>query len=109
MGIIDFDQEKELLRSVKRSLKRRGLKIDLETEEWEIHGPHPEMNYQVCVGYAYIIPEPGAFCTCPPGLTRVHCPVHGGYCVAVYPRRVYEVEDFSKWWDTRPEKRIFTK
>ncbi|MBA7500360.1 MAG: hypothetical protein GH144_01250 [Clostridia bacterium] len=109
MGVINFHEEKEISRRVKSSLRRRGLKVDLETEEWEIHGPHPQMNYQVYVGYVDFIPAPDAKCTCPPGSQRTYCPVHGGCCVAVYPRAVYEIEEISKWWDTKPEDRIFIR
>lgn len=106
MGTINFDHDKEIAGRINRSLRRRGLKVDLETEEWIVHGPHKDMNYQVYVGYAGNMPALGAKCSCPPGSQRTYCPVHGGCCVAVYPRGVYEVEEPSKWWDTQPEDRI---
>ncbi len=107
MGTLNPEENKEISRSIKRSLKRRRLKLDLDTEEWVVHGPHPEMKYQVYVGYVGNIPEANEKCICPPGSGLIHCPVHGGCCVAVYPRAVYEIEDSSKWWDTKPENRIF--
>jgi len=109
MGTINFDHDKEIAGRINRSLRRRGLKVDLETEEWIVHGPHKNMNYQVYVGYAVNIPEPGEKCSCPAGTQRVGCPVHGGCCVVVYPRAVYEVEEPSKWWDTQPENRILAE
>lgn len=34
MGTINFDHDKEIAGRINRSLRRRGLKVDLETEEW---------------------------------------------------------------------------
>ena len=109
MGTINFDHDKEIAGRINRSLRRRGLKIDLETEEWEVHGLHKDMDCQVYVGYADNIPGPGEKCSCPAGTQRIGCPVHGGCCVVVYPRAVYEVEEPSKWWDVWPEDRILAE
>jgi len=48
------------------------------------------MDYQVYVGYAY--DEVGEY-----------------YCVAVYPRAVYEIKDPSDWWKAELKNRIFVK
>jgi len=67
-------------------LGRRGLKPDLDSG-WEVYGPHRDMNYQMYVGYAY--DETGEY-----------------FCVAIYPRAVYEIDDPSDWWKVKPEDRI---
>lgn len=89
MGILDFREEKETARLIKRALGRRGLKPHF-LEEWEVHGKHQDMDYDVYVGFAY-------------------SKAKGNICVAIYPRSVYEVEEPGKWWDTKTEKRILTK
>jgi len=109
MGVLYPEEEKEIFRSIKRSLKRRGLKLNLETEEWEVHGPHQDMNYKVYLGYVDFVPKRSDKCICRPGIQYTYCPVHGGCCVAIYPRAVYEIEEMSKWWDIKPENRIFIK
>lgn len=110
MGILALEDDKEIFRHIRRTLQRRGLKPDLGTEEWEVHGPHPGMNYQVYVGYVGSIPETNDKCTCrPPNILYADCPVHGVFCVAIYPGAVYQVEDPSKWSDTKPEERIFIR
>jgi hypothetical protein len=110
MGILDLNEEPKHLDIVKRRLARRGLKPCLD-EEWDIHGTHEGMNYQVYVGTAYEEPEKGAKCICPDdykqkGLEESNCPAHRTYyCVAIYPWGICEIEDFSEWgWDS--ENRI---
>jgi len=88
MGIINLDEDKEIVRYIRRSLARRGLKPDFE-EDWEVHGPHRDMNYQVYIGYA--------------GND------HWYGCVAIYPRAVYEIDRPSDWWRAYPENRIPTE
>lgn len=46
------------LKKIKSTLNRHGFEIDLD-EEWEVHGPHLGMNYQVYVGWAYQEPYKG--------------------------------------------------
>ena len=80
MGYLDFEKEPYHRRRITAALRRRGMKPDLE-EDWEIHGPHhPELPYQVYVGYAQAKDDP------------TDCP-----CVAIYPRGVYEIESPSDW------------
>ena len=47
-----LEEEKEKLKFITGMLERRGLYLD-KNDEWEVHGPHPGMNYQVFVGTAY--------------------------------------------------------
>ncbi len=110
MGVLDFEHERYHLTHVRRTLARRRLKPDLE-RDWEIHGPHQDMSYHVYVGYAYSEAEEGARCICPGGeIQYTHCPAHKHYyCVAIYPRAVYEIEQPWKWWDIYPENRISTE
>ena len=87
MGALDPGFDKEHFKFIKASLRRRGLKPDLD-EEWEVHGPHPDMDYQVYVGWAY------------------NEALDEYICVAIYPRAVYEIDDPDDWWKTDPENRI---
>lgn len=99
-----LEDEEEIAKILTRRLKRRGLKPS--NEEWEVHGPHKDMNYEVFIGACDFIPEEGAKCICPPGSAKANCPIHGFVLVAVYPRAVYEIEDESLWWDVYPEDKI---
>ncbi len=105
MGFLDLEYDVEIVRKIKRRLKKRGLVMDTE-EVWEVHGPHPDMPFQVFIGYAFVRREGKCICPYPPEFTRNDCPVHGYVCVALYPRAVYEIESPSKWWDISPENRI---
>ena len=49
MGYLDFDEDKDILKRIKSTMKRRGLFVDAQ-DEWEVHGPHQDMNYQVFIG-----------------------------------------------------------
>lgn len=89
MGFIDLEMEKAYLKRVKSASSKRGLMPDL-SQEWEIHGPHQNMNYQVLVGWAY----------------DDNCNLH---LIAVYPRAIYEIDDYSKWWDVGSQNRIALK
>ena len=103
MGILNFRQEKEHLEYIKRKLNSRGLKIDT-TDDWEVHGPHENMNYQVFIGYGYQNAVPGAKCDCKKGAQRTDCEAHKQYyCVAIYPRRVYQIDTPSDWHKTDSE------
>lgn len=112
MGILNFELEPYHMKAIKGVLDRRGLKPDLE-DEWEIHGPHsPDLPFAVYVGYAYKEAKEGAKCICPSKKIRlVDCPAHRRYyCLAIYPKAVYEIEDPSQWGeDAIPENRIYTK
>jgi hypothetical protein len=89
VGFIDLEIEKLHHRRVKSMLSKRGLMPDL-SQEWEIHGPHQSMNYQILVGWAY----------------DDSCNRH---LVAVYSRAIYEIDDYSKWWDVGDQNRIALK
>lgn len=107
MGTLDLENEKYHSKRIRKALNRRGLKMDKD-EDWEIHGPHMEMNYQVYVGYGYEDADPNAKCICPSKEVQIiHCKAHKRYtCVAIYPKAVYEIEDISDWWKAEPENRI---
>ena len=106
MGWLDFE-DKRRLRRIKKALARRGMRIDTDWD-WEVHGPHPDMNYEIYVGYAYEEANPKARCVCSSrNLQEVGCEAHRRYyCVAIYPRAVYEIEDESAWHKVCPENRI---
>ena len=91
MGFLydDDPRDREHWKRIKGALKRRGL---VPIDEWEIHGPHQDMNYVMYVGYAEAESRPGA-----------------SLCVAIYPWASYEVDDPSKWWNTSSENRIRCK
>lgn len=112
MGILNPESEPYHMKAIKGVLNRRGLRPDLESE-WEIHGPHgPELPFTVYVGYAYEETKKGAKCICPgKKIQLVKCPAHRRYyCLVIYPKAVYEIEDPSKWGeDAIPENRICTK
>lgn len=107
MGHLDFEHEKEHYKRIKKVLARRGIKIDT-SQEWKVHGPHSDMNYHVFVGFAYTAPEPNVKCICSSkNVRKLGCRAHRRYyCVAIYPRVVYEIEDESRWWDVHPGNRI---
>lgn len=108
MGILNLKSEKHHRDRIKKALRRRGLELDTQ-EEWEIHGPHQDMNYQVYVGGAYINPTSGAKCICPDEKMRyVNCKAHRReFWVAIYPKAVYKIEEPSNWGqDAIPENRI---
>jgi hypothetical protein len=71
-------------------LERRGLYLD-KKDDWEVHGPHKGMNYQVYVGLAYIKKS------------------KEWTYVSIYPRSAYWIEDPCDWWKCEPENRIFIK
>ena len=93
MGFIDIDDAENdpriphYLKRIKSALARRGLVPDLEDSEWEIHGPHQDMNYHVLIGWAQ----------------DKKCE---WYCVAIYPNAVYEIDDPDDWWKVSNENRI---
>lgn len=90
MGFINFKTEPEHKEYIKQALTKRGLK-PLYAYDWEIHGPHQGMNYQVYVGDAqYLNPKVNTV-------------------VSIYPWGVYEIDDLSDWYKTYPENRITIK
>ncbi len=89
MGVLNID-EKRHFTSIKRRLRRRGLHPILDTDgrgetEWEVHGPHEGMNYQVYIGPVFENDENDYF------------------YVVMYPRFVYEGDD---WHQVEPEEKI---
>jgi hypothetical protein len=86
MGFVDFKSEPEHLEYLRKRLASYGLKPD-KNWEWEIHGPHQDMDYQVYIGYAKDAR----------GIE---------HCVAVYPRSIYEVDDPSDWYKGFSENRL---
>lgn len=107
MGFLTFEDrdEKRILSNIKRRLKRRRLKPDLDSE-WEVHGPHNGMNYQVFIGCCSFIPKEGDKCICPEGSQLTYCPIHGFQWVAIYPWAIYGIDDSRDWWKVTAEDRI---
>jgi len=93
MGILDFNEDKKIKKCIERRLKSRGLILD-ESEEWDIHGPHPEMDYQVYIGRVVYDDQ--------------HRSGRAGFrtYVVIYPRAVYEIDSPSDWYRVEPENRI---
>jgi hypothetical protein len=87
MGYLDLKEEKEILKFITGMLKRRGFKPDLESE-WEVHGEHKGMDYQVYIGYA--IDSKGE-----------------ELLVVIYPKSVYWLDDYSDWWKCEPDHKVF--
>ena len=111
MGILDFKDESyepHYRERIKSALKRRGLEFD-PREEWGVHGPHQDMNYQVYIGHAYYKADPNAKCICSSKkIIRRDCSAHKQWvCVVIYPWAVYEIEETDRWaYDALPENRI---
>ncbi len=99
MGTLNLQEEPYYRNGIKRALKKRGMRMDME-DDWEIRGPHQDMNYVVFVGYAYF-DKLHPFLHIPEKYRR------DGMWVAIYPRAVYEIEDELKWYMTDPEQRVF--
>jgi len=93
MGYLDFKDQPEHLAHIKKILARRGLKPCID-EEWEIHGPHQGMNYQVYVGLAKTK-------KIQPGTGKKEY-----YCVVIYPRAVYMIYEHGDWYKPQTEDRI---
>ena len=90
MGFIDLEDEdngKRYLQKLEAALGRRGLKPDT-SQEWEIHGPHQNMNYQVLIGWAFDDKD-------------------NWQLVAVYPRAVYAIDEADKWYQMDSKNRIY--
>ncbi len=90
MGTLNLKEKKEIIEFISGMLERRGLNLYKKAlEDWEIHGPHPDMNYQVYIG-----------------LAKDKKTKEQGW-VAIYPKSVYWIEDPSDWWKVGSENKIF--
>ncbi len=100
-------QDKGHAKNIEKALKPRGLKF-YKNEDWEIHGPHEGMNYQVYVGGVYREADPKAKCVCSSKKTRlIYCDAHKQESyVVIRPNAVYQIEDPSDWWKPKAEDRI---
>ena len=104
MACLEFDYQKEILNRIKTALTRRGLIMDLE-DEWEIHGPHQDMDYQVLVGPVYEKLGHTIPCNCTQGYRK--CQKHRDRLyVVIYPRVAYYINDPADWWNVKVEDRI---
>lgn len=99
MGTLNLQAEPYYRNRIKRALEMRGLRMDME-DEWEIHGPHQDMNYVVYVGHAY-------FDKWQPSQHILDKNRPEWMWVAIYPRSVYEIEEESEWYTKGSEQRIF--
>ena len=106
MGYLDFDDEKENLITIRLALNRRNLFMDKD-DQWDVPGPHPEMDYQVFIGRAYEQP-PAVYTICTCKTTGYDsCKKHqNGIYVAIYPRAVYEIQSIEDWDKVRPDEKI---
>ena len=87
MDHIDFENELQHYKTIKKRLSRRGLKAC--TYEWEVHVLHDQdFSYQVYVG-------------------PVNDTNGSEFYVAIYPRDVYYIDGPEVWSDTKAENRIF--
>lgn len=86
MGTLYLEEEKYHKEKITEALKKHGLEPVLDYE-WEVHGPHMDMNYQVYVG-------------------RVEKNKKGADFVAIYPDDVYSIEDIDNWHRCTNENKI---
>lgn len=92
MGRINLKDEPEIRRTIKRRLLQRGLILDPEgMDDWEVHGPHESMDYQVFIGLAY---------------ERQEGPDNSSY-IALYLNAVYWIDNPCDWWKVRPNRRVY--
>jgi hypothetical protein len=104
MGTLDFENDKRILNKIKSVLKRRALVMDPE-DEWEIHGPHQDMDYQVLVGPVYEKLNHTIPCNCTQGYHK--CQKHRDRLyVVIYPRGVYYINDPDDWWKKNQKDRV---
>ena len=81
-----------------------------EEDDWEVHGPHHDMDYQVYIGRVFEQPLPVyTFCTCATkGIDS--CKKHeNGFNVAIYPKAVYEIQSPEEWLKVSEDDRITIK
>jgi len=92
MGYLDFDDESEKkhLTRIRQILRRRNMVPVLNDEPWQVHGPHPNMDYQVFIGEAL----------------NIHDRQRGPVCVAIFPWGTYEISDESQWANWANAERI---
>ena len=106
MVLLDIELGKEDLKFIQSALDRLNLFMDKD-DEWEVHGPQQDMNYQVYVGRAFEKPLPVyTTCTCRTiGVDK--CKKHqNGFCVAIYPKAVYEIQLPDDWDKVRKDEII---
>lgn len=108
MGYLNFrDGGEKHLSSIKGALRRRDLQMD-ENDDWEIHGPHQNMNYVVYIGKVYESLDQTLECSCAEAITT--CGKHrDGFYVAIYPRAVYAIDEPPGWRQPKQEDRIPVK
>ncbi len=90
MGVLNFENSDEKhKRRITSALTRRGWLPDLKSD-WEIHGPRPDMDYEVYVG------------------TAIDADGEDRY-VAIYPKAIYEIDKPSDWWKKNEDMRVYCK
>jgi hypothetical protein len=108
MGYLNFrDGDERHLSRIRQALRQRGLQMD-EIDDWKVHGPHPNMDFQVYVGKAYESLDRTLECSCHEAIAT--CLKHkDGFYVVICPRAVYAIDDSSDWWKAEPQDRIPVK
>lgn len=98
MSFLNLKEDVDIKEFIEESLRKKGWGFD-ESDDWEVHGPHQGMNYQVYIGIAYQKADLNAKCICPNEKARkVDCRAHdNSFYVAVYPKQVYKIENASDW------------
>ncbi|PLX27156.1 hypothetical protein C0583_04620 [Candidatus Parcubacteria bacterium] len=97
MGDIKLNEEgnEYHFHKIRKKLPELNLSPCLD-ETWKIHGPHEEMDYQVYVGYVEPLDSNKKCKLCKKVWSE--CELHNNYkIVAVYPDKVYEISDVSRW------------
>ena len=88
MGYLDPEKDKKHFHHIAQRLRPRLMEY-LTSENWEIHGPHNQMPYQVYVGPA----------------KYTYLPFSEVY-VAIYPTGVFKIDDPGKLSCPRIEDQI---
>jgi len=66
----------------------------IDLENWEVHGPHEGMNYEVWIGGAQTMNK------------KPYIGNRYEFYIAVYPRQIFIIDDPSDWGKTGPENLI---
>lgn len=95
MGKFNFGENKDKDNHIKKILAKGELKPIMD-EEWDIHGPHPDMDYQVFVGPADPLDDESKCRLCDKKWKDCDLHLNGGI-VVVHPKGFDMIDDPSDW------------